>query len=105
MTPFEAGCNASKMMLNLAVARLASDRPGISRFKCWTQYQLAVGLYNTFSFGYALGMNFRNKESRARELLSPEDLDEILEFGRTTYRLRDPESREPVGPEHHCRIF
>ena len=42
--------------------------------------QKAIALYNIYSFGYALGMNFRNKAGR-REMLWPEDLDEIAAKG------------------------
>lgn len=105
MSPAEAGRNASKMMLSLAVGRLAHDRPAISHGEAWRQYQLAIGLYNAFNFGCALGLNFRSEEDGGREILYPEDLDEILEFGRTTYHVRDPETLQPIGPERHCRIM
>jgi hypothetical protein len=43
--------------------------------------------YNTYGFGYALGMNFRNPKGR-REMLWPKDLDEIALFGRTANGCR-----------------
>lgn len=42
--------------------------------------QRAIALYNAYSFGYALGMNFRNKAGR-REMLRLQDLDEITANG------------------------
>jgi hypothetical protein len=47
----------------------------------------AIALYNTYCFGYALGMNFRNPQGR-RELLWPQDLDEIAQDGRTANGCR-----------------
>ncbi len=41
----------------------------------------AIALYNTYGFGYALGMNFRNPEGK-REMVWPQDLDEILAHGQ-----------------------
>lgn len=105
MSPKEAGRNASKMMLNLAVGRLGHDRPDVSHAEAWRQYQLAIGLHNAFGFGYALGMNFRNEEDGAREVLCAEDLKEIKADGRTTYRLRNQKTGQLVGPERHCRIM
>jgi hypothetical protein len=74
MTPAEAGQNAVKMMLYYALLRCRSDR----------EEQRAVALYNSYCFGYALGMNFRNVKGR-REMLWPEDLDEILATGKTKH--------------------
>jgi len=42
----------------------------------------AIALYNSYGFGYALGMNFRNADGR-REMLWPPDLDEIDAAGKT----------------------
>lgn len=42
---------------------------------------------NTYGFGYALGMNFRNPQGR-REMLWPQDLDEIVRDGRTANGCR-----------------
>jgi hypothetical protein len=67
MTPAEAGQNAAKMMLYYAILRC---RPP------WDE-QRAIAIYNSYSFGCALGMNFRNPKGR-REMLWPQDLDEIL---------------------------
>jgi hypothetical protein len=60
------------MMLYYAILRC-----GISR-----ERQRAVALYNSYCFGYALGMSFRNEAGR-REMLWPEDLEQILAAGRT----------------------
>ena len=72
MTPAEAGRNAAKMMLYYAILRCRTPR----------ENQRAIALYNSYAFGYALGMNYRNADGR-REMLWPEDLDEILGNGRT----------------------
>lgn len=72
MTPAEAGRNAAKMMLYYAILRARTPR----------EEQRAIALYNSYSFGYALGMNFRNREGR-REMLWPQDLDEIAAKGQT----------------------
>lgn len=71
MTPAEAGRNAVKMMFYYAILRM----PARSRIE-----QRAIALYNTYGFGYAIGMNFRNREGR-REMLWPQDLDEIAVHG------------------------
>lgn len=73
MTPPEAGQNAAKQALYYAIRRC----PAGSRAE-----QRAIALYNSYGFGCALGMNFRNAEGR-REMLWPEDLDEILADGKT----------------------
>jgi hypothetical protein len=74
MTPSEAGRNAVKMMLYYALLRCNTDR----------EEQRAIALYNSYCFGYALGMNFRNAVGR-REMLWVEDLDEILTAGKTKH--------------------
>ncbi|NQS98750.1 MAG: hypothetical protein HQ591_09870 [candidate division Zixibacteria bacterium] len=74
MTPAEAGRNAVKMMLYYAILRCRTLR----------EEQRAIALYNSYCFGYALGMNFRNAEGR-REMLWTEDLDEILTAGKTKH--------------------
>ena len=93
MTPAEAGRNAVKMMLYYAIrpdAILAEEfreqkkplpRPITRRLG------RAIVLYNTYGFGYALGMNFRNPQGR-REMLWPQDLDEIARDGRTANGCR-----------------
>lgn len=53
----------------------------------------AIALYNTYGFGYALGMNFRNPKGR-REMLWNQDLDEIALNGRTA-NGRSAGAREP----------
>lgn len=72
MTPAEAGRNAAKMMLYYAILRCRNA----------AENDRAVALYNSYGFGYALGMNFRNAEGK-REMLWPQDLDEILARGVT----------------------
>ncbi|MBC7816731.1 MAG: hypothetical protein IAG10_07580 [Planctomycetaceae bacterium] len=72
MTPAEAGRNAAKMMLYYALLRCRSAK----------QDQQAIALYNSYGFGTALGMSFRNPEGK-REMLWPQDLDEILVDGVT----------------------
>jgi hypothetical protein len=74
MTPSEAGQNAVKMMLYYALLRCRTDR----------EKQRAIALYNSYCFGYALGMNFKNLEGR-REMLWSEDLREILADGKTKH--------------------
>ena len=44
--------------------------------------QRAIALYDAYGFGYMLGMSFRNRAGK-REMLWPQDLDEILERGET----------------------
>lgn len=72
MTQAEAGRNAVKMMLYYAILRCRNK----------LEEQRAIALYNCYSYGYALGMNFKNKEGK-RKMLWPEDLVEILAFGKT----------------------
>ncbi len=72
MSPGEAGRNAAKMMLYYALLRCGSDR----------ESERAIALYNSYGFGYALGMNYRNEKGK-REMLWPQDLDEILSAGKT----------------------
>ncbi len=72
MTPAEAGRNAAKMMLYYAILRCRTIR----------EEQRAIALYNSYGYGYALGMNYKNAEGR-REMLWPQDLDEILSEGKT----------------------
>ncbi len=72
MTPQEAGRNAAKMALYYVILRCRTKR----------EQQRAIALYNSYGFGYALGMNYQNADGR-REMLWPQDLDEILSTGRT----------------------
>ncbi len=72
MSRAEAGRNAAKASLYYAMLRCRSAR----------EAQRAIALYNSYGFGYALGMNFRNSKGK-REMLWPQDLDEILVSGRT----------------------
>ncbi|MBL7174765.1 MAG: hypothetical protein ISS66_02960 [Desulfobacteraceae bacterium] len=72
MSPAEAGRNAAKMMLYYAILRCHTIR----------EEQRAIALYNSYGYGYALGMNYKNAEGR-REVLWPQDLDEILSAGKT----------------------
>jgi len=72
MNPAEAGRNAAKMMLYYAILRCRTIR----------EEQRAIALYNSYGYGYALGMNYKNTEGR-REMLWPQDLDQILVAGKT----------------------
>ncbi|MHB9074224.1 MAG: hypothetical protein ACYC6G_11945 [Desulfobaccales bacterium] len=72
MTPADAGRNAAKMMLYYAILRSRTSR----------EEQRAIALYNSYGYGYAVGMNYKNAEGR-REMLRPRDLDEILSVGKT----------------------
>ncbi len=72
MTPAEAGQNAAKMMLYYAILRCRTPR----------ENQRAIALYNSYSFGCALGLKFRRPDGK-REMLWPEDLDGILANGRS----------------------
>ncbi|MGB2986507.1 MAG: hypothetical protein WBE26_11565 [Phycisphaerae bacterium] len=72
MSPSEAGRNAVKNMLYYAILRCRSIR----------EEQRAIALYNSYGYGYALGMNYKNAKGR-REMLCPQDLDEILSAGKT----------------------
>jgi hypothetical protein len=82
MDAAEAGRNAVKMMLYYAIRPYAiKDKEGTLSKQEARVMQRAIALYNTYGFGYALGMNFRNKDGR-REMLWPQDLDEIATSGR-----------------------
>jgi len=72
MTPAEAGRNAAKMMLYYAILRCRTIR----------EEQRAIALYNCYGYGYALGMNYKTTEG-IREMLWPQNLDEIINAGRT----------------------
>ena len=72
MTQADAGRNATKMMLYYAILRCRTMR----------EEQRAIALYNSYAFGYALGMNYKNPKGK-REMLWPQDLDEILSAGET----------------------
>jgi len=72
MTPADAGRNAAKMMLYYAILRARTVR----------EEQRAIALYNSYGYGYALGMNYKNAKGR-REMLWPQDLDEIFSAGKT----------------------
>lgn len=71
MSPAEAGQNAAKMMLYYALLRCRTRN----------ENNRAVALYNSYSFGCALGMNFRDTKGQ-RVMLWPQDLDEILTTGQ-----------------------
>jgi hypothetical protein len=77
MTPSVAGRNSAKMMLYYAMLRCRSVR----------EEQRAIALYNSYGYGYAIGMNFKNREGR-REMLWPQDLDELLSVGETKNQSR-----------------
>lgn len=72
MTPAEAGRNAAKMMLYYAILRCRTIR----------EEQRAIALYNSYGYGYSLGMNYKNTEGR-REMLWPKDLEQIFVNGKT----------------------
>lgn len=74
MTPAEAGRNATKMMLYYAILRCRTPR----------DEQRAIALYNSYGFGYALGLSFRDRCGR-RAMLWPEDLRELLVSRETKY--------------------
>ena len=74
MNPTEASKNAAKMMLYYAILRCKTNRQG----------QRAIALYNTYGFGYSIGMNFRDSKGK-REMLWVEDLREILKKGENKY--------------------
>ena len=82
MSAAEVGRNAAKQMLHYAVFRFLPHRS-----KRTAPFHLplnhAVALYNTYGFGYALGMNYRGEDG-FRDMLYPEDLDEIATSGVTT---------------------
>jgi len=71
MTPAQAGRNAIKMVLYYALLRCRGRVE-----------QRAIALYNSYGYGYTLGMNYKNAEGK-REMLWPQDLDEILSVGKT----------------------
>ncbi len=77
MSAAEAGRNAAKMMLYYAIRRCHTKR----------EEQRAIALYNSYCFGYPLGMNFRNSKGQ-RKMLWPVDLDEILANGYTKHGSR-----------------
>jgi hypothetical protein len=98
MTPAEAGRNAIKMMLYYAIrldailAEEARERQKPLPRPVARRLSRAIALYNTYGFGYALGMNFRNLQGR-REMLWPQDLDEIALNGKTANGCRIALSR------------
>jgi hypothetical protein len=65
------------MMLYYAILRCRTAR----------EEQRAIALYNCYGFGYAVGMNFKDATGR-REMLWPEDLDELQANGVTKHRCR-----------------
>ncbi len=77
MTPPNAGRNAAKMMLYYAILRCRTIH----------EEQRAIALYNSYGYSYALGMNYRNTEGK-REILWPQDLEEILSKGKTSNGCR-----------------
>jgi hypothetical protein len=88
MTPVEAGQNAVKMMLYYAILRARTVR----------EESRAIALYNSYGFGYALGSSFVDRHGR-REVLFPDDLDEILATGRCRTKPIDEKH-----PAQFCRI-
>lgn len=77
MSPYETGRNAAKMMLYYALYRIChSDELGRK------EASPAIALYNSYSFGYALGASFKDPQGR-RQMMSYEDLEEIASSGVT----------------------
>ena len=72
MSPAEAGQNSVKMALYYAILHISEP----------TTLAQAIKLYNVLGYGFALGSNFRGSDGRPA-MLWPEDLDEILSYGRT----------------------
>jgi hypothetical protein len=72
MTAAQAGQNAVKMTLYYALLHINDP----------TTLRQAIKLYNILGFGFALGSSFRGGDGRPA-MLWPEDLDEILQNGRT----------------------
>lgn len=72
MTPEEAGRNAVKSSLYYAILRSRTPR----------EESQATALYNSYGFGYALGMNFKDRTGR-RRMLWFDDLREIQQSGST----------------------
>lgn len=95
MTPEEAGQNAVKAMLHLALLRGRTVR----------EKSRAIALYNSYGFGFALGAHFVNPEGR-REVLFPEDLDEIAKQGvaRGKDREVDRNGERLTLHAYPCRI-
>src|SRR5262249_37942653 len=76
MTTEEMGMNAVKSSLYSALMRFPTGSP---------VEQKAIALYNSYGFGYSLGMNFRTEPDR-RAMLFFEDLVEILDKGYSLLR-------------------
>lgn len=83
MTPAAAGRNAAKLMLYYAVRRIRYSVGKDEHRKAGA----AIALYNAYCFGYALGTAFRDSQGR-REMLSFEDLDDIVANDVTRYGCR-----------------
>lgn len=66
MSAAKAGRNAAKEMLYYAMLRCRTHK----------EKERSIAIYNTYCFGYAIGMNFRNNSGQ-REMLWPEDLDQM----------------------------
>jgi hypothetical protein len=79
MTPEAAGRNAATEGLYAAIIRARTK----------SEWNRAVALYNTYGFGYALGMNYRAQKG-TRQMLWPEDLDQIAATGASKegWRIR-----------------
>ncbi len=77
MTPNDAGRNAATQMLYFALLRVREAH----------DWDKAVALYNTYGFGYALGMNFRNRRG-VRQMMWPSDIEQIATRGETEKRCR-----------------
>jgi hypothetical protein len=74
MTPGESGRNSVTWALH---------RAPLLKGLTVRQRQRAIALYNIYGYGYPLGNSFRHAGTRRREVLFPEDLDQISESGIT----------------------
>jgi len=73
MTPGKAGQNAAELMLYYAIGRCNTGSKSEQR---------AIALYNTYGFGYSIGMNFLDSKGK-RKMLWYKDLQEIKQNGKT----------------------
>jgi len=88
MTPSEAGQNAVKQSLYAALMRLKRGSG---------PEQKAIALYNSYGYGYALGMNFRGEHGR-RDMLFWEDLLEISKQGYSALKSGVVPGNPSAGP-------
>jgi hypothetical protein len=95
MTPAETGQNAVKQALYTALMR-----PHLGE----TAEENAIALYNSYGFGYAIGMNFRSAsgKSKRREMLFWEDLVEISKNG---FSILPPTEKRPLPQKRAIEGF